>query len=581
MPSSQKSLEQYLSDTRPDLMGDESVARVAISEDGQIVYANDAFYAIAGKKKPNQNIADIFDLSDGVKAMEEGVQSFVLHDHNHAHKSVVFHFDRLTFGKAQKILIGSEVNQNEEQSAQIAGALDVDPDFNHFMDMSHDVMIVLDKDGRILRANQVFRDIFGAPELFEMQECFKDKNGFERHIEWRTKPVGKNLYLIGRDISASKIHENELQKRANQLREAESIGGMGHWRWQIGQDDIGWSEQIFKIFGLDKAEFTPTIESVMKQIHKRDAGRVIQAFQRAMIEGRDYDMEFRLYRPDAELRYIHCEGRCERDSEGDVVALYGIMQDMTEREIYERQLRDAKDSAERAYNAKSQFLANMSHELRTPLNAIIGFSEMMQRQLLGPIGTEKYLDYIGGIRESGEHLLDLISDILDMSKIEAGKYELSLEEMNPIKTIQLAIHMMEGRALEEKIKIKAELPEKAGKNIVADRRAVLQILLNLMSNAVKFSKEESDVMIHYAETQSGIAVRVADKGIGIPANKLNTILRPFEQVSNSYARDHEGSGLGLAITKELVELHGGTLSLESQVGIRTIVSFTLPYEAKV
>jgi len=121
------------------------------------------------------------------------------------------------------------------------------------------------------------------------------------------------------------------------------------------------------------------------------------------------------------------------------------MQDMTEQTLHEQELTAAKDGAERAYAAKTQFLANMSHELRTPLNAIIGFSEMMQRQLLGPIGNEKYIDYIGGIRESGEHLLDLISDILDMSKIEAGKYELGLEDVNVSKTLGLAAHMMEGR----------------------------------------------------------------------------------------------------------------------------------------
>src|SRR5690606_36209740 len=121
--------------------------------------------------------------------------------------------------------------------------------------------------------------------------------------------------------------------------------------------------------------------------------------------------------PSGEIRYIRCQGRCELDHEDRVTSLFGIMQDITERTLYERELYEAKEAAERAYAAKSQFLANMSHELRTPLNAIIGFSEMMQRQLLGPIGTERYLDYITGIRESGEHLLDLISDILDMSKI--------------------------------------------------------------------------------------------------------------------------------------------------------------------
>ncbi|MCD8562915.1 MAG: HAMP domain-containing histidine kinase [Alphaproteobacteria bacterium] len=224
----------------------------------------------------------------------------------------------------------------------------------------------------------------------------------------------------------------------------------------------------------------------------------------------------------------------------------------------------------------------MSHELRTPLNAIIGFSEMIERQLLGPIGTEKYLDYIAGIRESGEHLLDLISDILDMSKIEAGKYELSPEDVNVSKTLKLAVHMMQGRAHESGVKILTDkLPAEDGPIIQADRRAFMQVILNLLSNAVKFTNDGGSVWLEMEERPDNIQIKVADTGIGIPANKLNTITRPFEQASNSYARSHEGSGLGLAITKELVELHGGHLSIESTVGVGTSVTVKFPRKISV
>jgi two-component system cell cycle sensor histidine kinase PleC len=252
------------------------------------------------------------------------------------------------------------------------------------------------------------------------------------------------------------------------------------------------------------------------------------------------------------------------------------MQDMTERVLYEGELKAAKETAERAYAARTQFLANMSHELRTPLNAIIGFSEMMQHQLLGPIGSEKYLEYIGGIRESGEHLLDLISDILDMSKIEAGKYDLDLTEVQPGKLVKLAIHMMEGRAHEAKVKIQAAKHIDENFKIVADRRAVLQILLNLLSNAVKFTKQGGEVMVELLQKENNCWIKVIDNGIGIPANKLATITKPFEQVSSSYTRNHQGSGLGLAITKELAEMHGGSLFIESAYGKGTSVTIKLP-----
>jgi signal transduction histidine kinase len=254
------------------------------------------------------------------------------------------------------------------------------------------------------------------------------------------------------------------------------------------------------------------------------------------------------------------------------------MQDITERTLHERDLREAKESAEQAYAAKTQFLANMSHELRTPLNAIIGFSDMMQRQLLGPIGTEKYLDYIAGIRESGEHLLDLISDILDMSKIEAGKYELDLEEVNVSKIIRLATHMMEGRALDSEIKISIDIKNE-DLIIIADRRALMQVTLNLLSNAVKFTEPGGEVNIECIERTDYLSIKIHDTGIGIPANKLKTITQPFEQAASHYTRRHDGTGLGLSITKDLIDLHGGSLHIDSTVGIGTSVTVRLPYDA--
>jgi two-component system cell cycle sensor histidine kinase PleC len=248
--------------------------------------------------------------------------------------------------------------------------------------------------------------------------------------------------------------------------------------------------------------------------------------------------------------------------------------------LRERDLVQAKESAERAYAAKTQFLANMSHELRTPLNAVIGFSEMMERQLLGPLGNEKYVEYITGIRKSGEHLLDLISDILDMSKIEAGKYDLSLEKINVVKTARLAIHMVEGRTVNNNVKLQIEV-DNENTNMVADRRAVMQIILNLLSNAVKFSKYGGLVQLKIRQNGNFVFIIVKDQGIGIPADKLATITEPFEQVESHYTREYEGTGLGLAITKELTELHGGALKISSVVGEGTEVIVRLPIDCSL
>jgi two-component system cell cycle sensor histidine kinase PleC len=200
---------------------------------------------------------------------------------------------------------------------------------------------------------------------------------------------------------------------------------------------------------------------------------------------------------------------------------------------------------------------------------------MIQRQLLGPVGNARYLEYVGGIRESGEHLLDMINDILDMSKIEIGKYELYLEEINVGKIIRLAVHMIEGRAHEAQVHLITEdLPEDI--QTVADRRALMQILLNLLSNAVKFTNAGGSVEIKCQCELGGVAIVVSDTGIGIPKDKIGVVTMPFEQLASELTRRHEGSGLGLAITKDLIELHGGTLEIESELGIGTSVTVLLP-----
>lgn len=487
-----------------------------------------------------------------------------------------------------------------------------DSELRHFLNMTTDLIGVYTQDVVFVRVNTAFNRVLGFSDNELRQFPFLDlvhpddrdyverlmqevmhspperevridfecrsrcKDGGFRWIHWLQKAVGGYIYIVGQDITHIKQHEAELERREQQLSEAQKIGRMGHWYWVVDQDSMEWSDQIFTIFGVEKDSFSPTLDSINRLLLKRDFSRLYKGFQRALVTREDYDLEFRLRRPNGGIRYIRCEGRCKVDEKtGRVEALYGIMQDITERTLHERALREAKEAAESAYASKTRFLANMSHELRTPLNAIIGFSEMMQRQLLGPIGNDRYLDYIGGIRESGEHLLALINDILDMSKIEIGKYELYTEEINVGKLIRLGLHMMEGRAHESQVRLEAnEIPDDI--HITADRRALMQILLNLMSNALKFTQAGGTVEIRLMRELGGVAIIVRDTGVGIPKDKLEVVTLPFEQASGELTRNHEGSGLGLAITKDLIDLHGGTLDIESEVGVGTTVTVLLP-----
>ena len=244
-------------------------------------------------------------------------------------------------------------------------------------------------------------------------------------------------------------------------------------------------------------------------------------------------------------------------------------------------LLETKEAAELASRTKSEFLANMSHELRTPLNAIIGFSEIMQQQTFGPLGNEAYTGYIADIRDSGYHLLSLINDILDLSKIEAGRYELNEEELDVGIVVSRCVNLIKERIKEASLVLAIDV-SKEPFALRADERAVKQMLLNLLSNAVKFTPAGGRVDVGAAVDADGaLALSVGDTGIGIAKENLAKVMEPFGQADSSLARKYEGSGLGLPLTEKLIRLHGGELELESEPGRGTRVTLRFPPERTI
>ncbi len=239
---------------------------------------------------------------------------------------------------------------------------------------------------------------------------------------------------------------------------------------------------------------------------------------------------------------------------------------------------DEKNRAEDANQAKSEFLANMSHELRTPLNAIIGFSEIMESGMFGPLGAKKYREYCHDIHQSGQYLLDVINDILDMSKIEAGRMRLDLKEIELDRFLKDAMRVVSKRADDKQLKLSSDVPR--GIRLSADHRALKQIALNLLSNAVKFTPEGGRIIVRARAAGGFIRITIADTGIGIPKDALAKLGRPFEQVESRLTKSHQGSGLGLAIAKSLTELHGGTMRIRSTLDRGTIVSLRLPVDGR-
>jgi signal transduction histidine kinase len=249
--------------------------------------------------------------------------------------------------------------------------------------------------------------------------------------------------------------------------------------------------------------------------------------------------------------------------------------DVTEAKLVETQLRRAKDEAEMASRSKTEFLANMSHELRTPLNAVIGFSDILIGQIFGPLGDSRYRDYARDIRDSGQHLLNLINDVLDVSKVEFGKVELLEETVDVMAIIEACIRLMRERADTAGIRLVQELP-RALPQIQADSRRLKQILLNLLSNAVKFTPPGGRVTIRARDGADGLRLVVEDSGIGIAPADLEKALRPFGQIDSRLARKYQGTGLGLPLARSMTELHGGELILESAPGRGTTATVWLP-----
>ena len=306
-------------------------------------------------------------------------------------------------------------------------------------------------------------------------------------------------------------------------------------------------------------------------IHPDDVAASRSQMQRIETE-RDVKGIINRYRcRDGSYRYLEWRAR----QEGDLV--YGIARDVTERLAIEAEMVEARAAVEAASKAKSEFLANMSHELRTPLNAILGFSEVIRDQVLGdaPSAWSKYREYAGSIYASGTHLLSLISELLDLSKIESGGYQLHIEAVDMRAAIRDSLLLVKPQAERGKVRI---LPvEMAGDVTVdADMRAVKQVIVNVLANAVKFTPANGEIQVRCAEEDGAVRVSIQDSGIGIAEEHLESVFEAFHQGDAKLARQFVGTGLGLSVCRRLVEMHGGRIWLESTPDIGTTVFFHLP-----
>jgi len=387
--------------------------------------------------------------------------------------------------------------------------------------------------------------------------------------------------ILQRENRDRKLIEQNSKKSEARLIEAQHIAKLGNWEWDLLSDEIIGSDEFFNILGRDPALGGFSYEEVAPIFVQEDRQSLDLVIDRARNYGESYCRELRIPKPDNSYRYLEAFGHAEYGDNGDVIRLYGTLQDITDRKKIEAQLEVAKIS-EATIQAKSEFLAVMSHELRTPVNAVIGMTEILRDTPLSP----EQQQYLETIRQGGEILLSVVNNVLDFSRIESGHFALEQSPFNLQQCVDQVLELMTARIAEKSLELSVLISPDVPREIVGDNIRLRQILINLVSNAIKFTQTGEIVITVNAKLSSPennayeLSFAVSDTGIGIAPEDLDKLFKSFSQANNSIARQYGGTGLGLVICKQLCELMGGEISVNSTIGEGSTFSFSIMASAR-
>lgn len=500
-----------------------------------------------------------------------------------------------------------------------------DPDqLRALLSVTLDGFLLADFDGRIVDANQAYCRLVGyeleellamnVAELDAMPETVPERiarirregrarfQTAHRHKDGRPIQLDVSICAIegadrplvaafARDLTEQRRASIELRDSALLLEKAQQLAHLGIWRWDVRANRVTWSKELYRIYGLDSDTFGASFEAYLQRVHPADRERVHATVREALVAKLPFEFGERIVRPDGEVRHLRSWGGVVVAPEGHVEQLFGACLDVTEQHIAEEELRAAhaelearvakrteelaraKERAVAADRAKSAFLATMSHELRTPLNSIIGFTSIIRARLAGPL-TDEQDKQLGMVARSAQHLLGLINDVLDISKIEAGEVELDSRPFDIRKMIGDAVGMVRPMAAKKALTLSVEIADAVGE-VVGDERRLQQILINLLTNAVKFTESGGVALRAWLEGDE-LHLSVQDTGTGIKEDDIEKLFSPFSQIDTGLTRRHDGTGLGLAISCRLARMMGGTITVDTQWGVGSTFEVVIP-----
>ncbi len=425
-----------------------------------------------------------------------------------------------------------------------------------------------------------------AGQVWSGEVCNRRKDGSFYWVESTITPFMDDsgqpyqYVSIRTDISQVKAIQNELQQAVEEVDSAKErlhrgqlFANIGTWEWNIVSGELFWTERIAPLFGYPAGDLETSYDNFMAAIHPDDRQAVSEAVSACVERDAPYEIEHRVVWPDGTVRWLSERGAVERDEAGKPLRMLGVVQDIHDRKRAEMELVLAKEGADRANQAKSDFLSSMSHELRTPMNAILGFAQLLEYD---DTLDQDQQDSVHEIIKAGNHLLALINEVLDLAKVESGQLSLSLEPVALGPVVEECLSLIHPLAQKRSIRIRHAGLEHV--QVRADRTRLKQVLLNLLSNAVKYNRDGGEVELKIqTEGSDRLRVLVSDTGNGIPAERLSELFEPFNRL-DAEGTEVEGTGIGLTITRRIMELMGGSIEAESEVGVGSTFWLELPLE---